>query len=306
MTDKQESELTSCTEGMTYLQTNHVLVDVVADIVTYKVGALIVIGKINDEATIQTRNDKGKTQNKANMREILELAVINVKEKVVGSVYCRTNTDLKGLVERTDTQIKTMLPAELIRYSRSVFTNVNPILVALEGSGLVADDMTAITTGIAGFDPVKAAPKTAKAQTKAATDTMKPNFISLKEYIVLISNLFINLISNDDLYNGWFNLIKVYKTGIRHTLRDKELAPSETVAWTKVIANSNIRNTSTEGKIRVGAGKKLTDVTEWIVIDAGGSFLNFFGPNVIIESLSPTSFLHYTLHSKSLNGKDIS
>jgi hypothetical protein len=119
---------------------------------------------------------------------------------------------------------------------------------------------------------------------------------------VALSKLFINLISNEDLYNNWFTIIKVFKTGIRHTLREQQLAATDTIFWTKVIANSNIINSSLTGDMRAGGGKKVIDVTEWVIIPAGTNFLNFFGPNVIIQSLS-TGIEKYTLHSKSIKGK---
>ena len=63
-----------------------------------------------------------------------------------------------------------------------------------------------------------------------------------------------------------------------------------------------IINKSTVGSIRIGGGKTIASVTEWITLGPGEDFLNLFGPNVIIQSLIPTAFVNYTLHSKTLNG----
>jgi hypothetical protein len=307
MTKKQKDKLTAATTGMAYLVTNLTLVTPVTDIITNKTDCDTLIGVINTKETAQNQNNKGTTTDKSSKRGDLEIACTNVIGKVVGSVYCKTNSILKGLIKRTPSQLDRMGPQSLINFANSIVTNIpSATLLLLVGSGLVAADLTNITTKVTAFNPVKAAPKTAIGIRKAATQTMKPNFITLTQYIIDISGLFINLISNNDLYNGWFDVVKVFKTGIHYTrkfgvLPVSPLAPA--FYWAKVIKNSVIKNTATVGNLRVGAGKKMGDVITWTTIAPGTEFLNTLGADVIVDSLFPTGIVTYELHSKSRKGK---
>jgi len=308
MNKKQKDKLTASTTGMTYLQTNITLVTPVADIITNKTACDTLIGVINTKETAQSQNNKGVTIDKSSKRGDLETACTNVIGKVVGSVYCQTNPTLKGLIKRTPSQLARMSPQSLINFANSIVTNLPSATVTLlVGSGLVAADLTNITTKVTAFNPVKAAPKTAIGIKKSATQTMKPNITTLTQYIVNISGLFINLISNNDLYNGWFDIIKVFKTGIHYT-RKYGILPVSVLGdaafyWAKVIKNSVIKNTSTVGDIRVGAGKTVGAVVTWFTITPGAEYLNVLGPDVIVESLLPTAIVTYELHSKSRKGK---
>jgi hypothetical protein len=303
MTKLQNDKLTASTLGMAFLQTNLTIITLIADILTNKNSCTAMNGTINVQKTIQQTNNKGRAVNKATQRENVELAVNNAVSKIIGSIYIDTNLILKGMINKTPSEVSKLVPNDLITFANSIVTNITaPILLLLVGSGLVTADLAAITTTVGTFSPVIADPKAAIAARKAATATMVPNFRTNTSFIKKISKLMINLISNDTFYNTWFNIIKAYKTGIRHTLRTEELAPSETIAWTKVIKNCKVINKSATGDIRIGAGTTLSGVLIWTTIPAGNEFLNTLGPNVIIQNLSPTSFLNYTLHSKTLKG----
>lgn len=303
MTKLQNDKLTASTAAMALLQTNITIITPIADILTNKTSCTAMNGTINVQKTIQQTNYKGKTVNKAIQRDNVELAVNNAVSKIVGSVYCQTNVILKGIVNKSPSEVSKLVPNDLITFANLVVSSITaPILLLLVGSGLVAADLTAITTTVGTFSPVVADPKAAIAARKAATATMVPNFRTNTGFIKNISKLMINLISNDTFYNTWFNLIKVYRTGIRHTLRTKELSPSEAIAWAKVIKNSMIINKSATGSFRIGGGTTISGVTEWITLGPGEDFLNLFGPNLIIQSLIPTAFVNYTLHSKTLEG----
>lgn len=307
MNKRQKDKLTAASTGMAYLVTNLTLVTPIPDILTNKTGCDTLIGVINSKETAQSQNNKGTTTDKSNKRGDLEVACTNVIDKVVGSVYCKTNTILKGLIKRTPSQLAKMRPQSLINYANSIVTNIpSATLLLLAGSGLVAADLTNVTTKVGAFNPVKAAPKTAIGIKKSATQTMAPNIKILTQYIIDISGLFINLISNNDLYNGWFDIIKVFKTGIHYTRKFGILPVSAISAafyWSKVIKNSVIKNTDAVGKLQVGAGKKRDDVVTWITILPGDEYLNILGPDIVVESLSPTIVVTYELHSKSRKGK---
>lgn len=303
MTDIQNSKLTASTAAMALLQTNLTIITPVADMLTLKGLCTALNATINVQKAIQDTNNKGKTQNKASKNSTVVLAINTVIAKIMGSVYIETNLTLKGIINKTPSEVAALVPNDLITFGNTIVSSITTaILALLTGSGLVAADLAAITSTLATFSPVIADPKLAIAARKAATATMQPNTTTNRGYIKKMSLLMINFISNDTFYNTWFNLIKAYKLGIRHTLRTEELAPSETIYWSKVIANSMIINKSIIGSIRLGAGKKLSDVTEWITLAPGEDFLNLFGPNVVIQSLTGTAFTHYTLHSKTQHG----
>ena len=63
-----------------------------------------------------------------------------------------------------------------------------------------------------------------------------------------------------------------------------------------------ILNTDTVGSIRIGAGTKMSEVTEWVTLGPGEDYLNFFGPDIIIDNLLTTGQTTYELHSKSQKG----